>query len=397
MSIRGHESRGKLPISLSPEEWTARPGQVIPSLDGARAVSVVIVLLGHLVLPARLVGVSALGLDIFFLISGFLITRLFFAEAKETGDVNLGLFYLRRLLRLYPVLVAYMGLVLVVLTIRGAPLDILQITSVFFYFLNYLMAHQEFNGISSSFPNGVLWSLSVEEHFYLFAPLAFVLLRGRPGAMIRFAIGVCLASLILRYVYVTVWPGIEKTLWIYRHSETRADSIAFGMLLASLCETQWGRNLIARLITRTGVVFAALVLLGSYAIRDPYFQNTLRFTIQGLALMPLLAAVVFGQPFRFANQLLNASPVRWVGRLSYSLYIWHGGVMFLFGWWLVTLTPAAEIPAHIALTFALAIVSYYVIEKPALRLRKYLHGSASQFITKKALPGRPSEPINVAP
>jgi peptidoglycan/LPS O-acetylase OafA/YrhL len=365
-------------LSLPSGEWNAKNGQIIPSLDGIRACSVIIVLLGHMVLPAKFIGISALGLDVFFMVSGFLITRLFFAECRAAGEVNLRLFYLRRLLRLYPVLIVYMLLVISVQLARRGPIDWLEIASVFFYFWNYLTAHQEWIGHSSPFPIGVLWSLSVEEHFYLFAPLVFVVVRGSAVAMLRFAIVVCAACLLLRYAYVAIWPGIEHTLWIYRHSETRVDSIAFGVALASLCEFAGGQRLVAMLASRAGVAIGFLILLASYAIRDAYFQNTLRFTIQGLALMPLVAGVVFGQPFRFANSILNSPPLVWVGRLSYSLYIWHGGVFFLFGTFLVMLSTPLKVGAEVGLTFLLAVVSYYVVERPALRFRKYLHNPVTK-------------------
>ena len=108
------EFLARSPTSLPIEDWSARSGQTIPSLDGVRACSVSIVLVGHLILPSSLIGFSALGLDIFYLVSGFLITRLFFAEAKDTGSLNLRTFYLRRIIRLYPVLLVYLMLVLTI-------------------------------------------------------------------------------------------------------------------------------------------------------------------------------------------------------------------------------------------------------------------------------------------
>src|SRR6201999_2480560 len=124
---KGSSSR---PLNLSFDDWGARSGQVIPSLDGIRAVSLLIVLLGHVVLPASMIGITALGLDIFFFVSGFLITRLFYSESKETGGVNLLTFYLRRVLRLYPVLAVYLVVALIVQTFRNVPVNKLEVYSV---------------------------------------------------------------------------------------------------------------------------------------------------------------------------------------------------------------------------------------------------------------------------
>ncbi|PSO16465.1 acyltransferase [Bradyrhizobium sp. MOS003] len=373
-------------LSIAANDWPARSGQTIPSLDGLRAGSVMLVLLGHLILPSSMIGISALGLDVFFLVSGFLITRLFFAEARESGHLNLRAFYLRRIVRLYPVLFVYLAIVLTVQTARGGDINTFEVSSVLFYFWNYLTAHQEIVGDSSILPIGVLWSLSVEEHFYLFAPLAFICLRGSPLAMLRATLAVCAATLLLRYLYCFIWPGIEKTLWIYRHSETRADSIAYGAMLACLVQINPYHHIVKFLAGRTAFVIGTMVLLSSYAIRDPYFQNTLRFTIQGLALIPMLCGVVFGQPFPFLNSLLNQFIVRWIGQISYSVYVWHGGIIFLFSWWLFQLPNFLNLFLQLALTFVLAACSYYVVERPALKLRKLVRTSPSSGKTATAAP-----------
>jgi peptidoglycan/LPS O-acetylase OafA/YrhL len=266
--------------SLPIEDWPARSGQTIPSLDGIRACSVSIVLIGHLILPSSLIGFSALGLDVFYLVSGFLITRLFFAEAKDAGSLNLRTFYLRRIIRLYPVLLIYLTLILTIQFTRGAPIDRLEVSSVLFYFWNYLVAHHELMGVWSNIPIGQLWSLSVEEHFYLFAPIAFVFFRGSARSTIKVALGICIGSLLLRYLYTFMWPGIEKTLWIYRHSETRGDSIAYGMLLACLAQSEAHRHIIKLLASRRAFVIAAVALVCTYAIRDQYFRNTLLLRLE---------------------------------------------------------------------------------------------------------------------
>ena len=119
-------------LHLSPAEWPARSGN-IPSLDGVRGCSILLVLVGHMLLPTSLVGISAIGLKVFFVLSGFLITRLLLAENKHTGHINLRNFYVRRLLRLYPVIIAYVCITSAVLLIRGQSVPPLELISVFLY------------------------------------------------------------------------------------------------------------------------------------------------------------------------------------------------------------------------------------------------------------------------
>jgi peptidoglycan/LPS O-acetylase OafA/YrhL len=356
-------------LHLSPADWRAAHGNV-PSLDGLRAVSIAIVLMGHMVLPASLLGISALGVKIFFFISGFLITRLLLAENRASGHVSLGNFYIRRFLRLYPVLIVYMILVVAVTLARGNTFAYVDAASVFFYFVNYLLIQYELVNQGMTLPVSVLWSLSVEEHFYLFAPLAFVFVRGNALKMLVVAVAICVLSLGIRLAYAAIWPDIIDTLLIYKHSETRFDSIAFGVVLACMTELGAGRRLIALLSTRTAFVCGLIVLLGSFALRDAYFQNTWRFTIQGLSLFPIVAGLVFAQPFGVFNAILNSRPFVWVGRLSYSLYVWHGGVLFLFGWAIGTLHGATLGFVELALTLMLATLSFYIVERPVLALRK---------------------------
>lgn len=373
------------PLSLADTDWPANK-RIVPSLDGLRAASITIVLAGHMILPAALVGVSALGLTIFFFISGFLITRLMFAELRETGGLSLPNFFIRRVLRLYPVLVVYMLCVIVVMIAKGQRPPPIEALSVSFYFYNFLLAHNELLNIDTIMPIGVLWSLSVEEQFYLFAPVTLVFLRFSPISMLRVALAVCVASLTLRYLYVVLWPGIENTLWIYRHSETRADSIAFGVVLATLCEWEGGRRLIKALSTRPAFATSVLVLLATYAVRDNYFQNTIRFTIQSVALVPIVCGVVFAQPFPWINRGLNLASVRWVGRLSYSLYIWHGGTTFFFGSIFSRMPAPLAVIVDLVVTFLMAVASYYIVERPALRWRRAFNKTTAVVPTIGGVP-----------
>lgn len=357
--------------SLPEQKWASVKGTV-PSLDGVRAISVSIVLVGHMLLPASWVGISAIGLKIFFFISGFLIARLLIAEHKEKGQISLSGFYWRRVLRLYPVILFYVGLVVSVSIWRGLDVRGIDVAGVFLYFVNYLVIHYDNSGQTMSIPVSMLWSLSVEEHFYLFAPLALVLLRGDPKRMLLGAVAICFVSLGLRLFYAHSWPEMLGGLEIYWRSETRFDCIAFGVILACMTEFPAGRAVIKTLSSRWFFIAGVGLLLLSYAYRDSFYQLTWRFTIQSLALYPIMIGVVFACPFPIVNKILNTRVFVWVGALSYSLYVWHGGVVFLFGSLLDKLPAGMISYVEFVMAFALAVASYYLIERPALGLRHFL-------------------------
>ncbi|MBB6161060.1 peptidoglycan/LPS O-acetylase OafA/YrhL [Rhizobium wenxiniae] len=320
-----------------------------------------------MLLPASLVGISAFGLKTFFFISGFLITRLLLAEYRYSNNVSLSAFYGRRFIRLYPVLITYVAVVWLVAIVRQQHVDIIDPLAVFFYFVNYLAVFTDGGG--HTLPIGLFWSLSVEEHFYLVAPIVIFFLRGDARKILIFAVAVCVFSLFLRLLYVELWPGIEGTLHIYWRSETRFDSIAYGMILACCADIKAGRRLIQFISGRFAVAAAAFVLLGSFAIRDDYFQMTWRFSIQGLALIPLISAVIFARTIPIANYLLNSTLMVWIGVLSYSLYVWHGGVMYLFSSFIHSLPTYSQSSAELIMTIALALCSYFIVERPANKVR----------------------------
>ncbi len=215
---------------LSLDIFAANDGNV-PSLDGLRAFSILLVLFGHFLLPTKISGIGAFGVTVFFFISGFLITRLLFAEMKRTGRIAITHFYLRRLLRLYPALVVSITLCAALVIYRGQPLDAVELESVFLYFSNYLIAYREFHSSAYTLPIGALWSLSIEEHFYLLFPAIFIMFKGSPTRVAQIAIGICIACLGIRCFYLSLWPEWVGTLATYWRSETRFDSIAFGVLI----------------------------------------------------------------------------------------------------------------------------------------------------------------------
>ena len=365
------------PLRLGPERMAAAEGWA-PSLDGLRALSIGLVMVGHLI--SDRLAPAGFGVATFFVISGFLISRLLLAEAKRTGSVSLPRFYGRRLLRLYPALLGYVAIVTLTYAATGHRFSGQEICAVVFYYANYfyvwVSAHP---AVTAIMPFGIFWSLAVEEHFYLVFPPLLLALRGRAGRLFWAMAAVCAAELAWRLFSVAHDPALAgPESPIYYRTDYRLDSLAFGVALTAACETARGRAAVLWLGRPLPVALATIALLASFGWRDPAFRETFRYSLQGAALAVLLGAVLFQRWLRPVQLGLNLPVLAWVGRLSYSLYIWHLATPEIAR----TLLPGAgepvQVVARVALTFALAAASYYALERPVLRLRRRLGSRAGR-------------------
>jgi len=364
----------------------AQPGEV-PSLNGLRAVSISLVLLAHAVDNKLFPG--GLGVLIFFVISGFLITRLLFLERRRTGRVSLPAFYARRLFRLYPVITVYTVVVIALFLALDLPINAVEPASALFYFANYLYSTPHFN---DHMPFGIFWSLSVEEHFYLLLPSLFFLLAGRKRTLAVIVGIACLACLVARLVVLHVHPELTDSYVLYFRTQYRLDSIGFGVLLAIFCETEEWRWIVRACARPAVVAIAAAALFASLAIRDPWFREGIRYSLQSAAVAVLIAALLFGERYRLAQKVLNWRLADWVGRLSYSLYVWHMLMLFLiaklFGQEFGAVGSAA---LGLAASFLVATVSYSVVESPLRtipqRFRRWRQGHAPVVSTDETMAG----------
>ncbi|HEY3637457.1 MAG TPA: acyltransferase [Rhizomicrobium sp.] len=340
----------------------------VPSLDGLRAISILIVLLSHFVSSRIFPG--GFGVLVFFVVSGFLITRLLYAEANSTGRIRLGNFYLRRFFRLYPVVTVYAACVVLFCMFTHVRIDWYEPLSALFYFANYLYALDPAvtRVGAGAMPFSIFWSLSVEEHFYFIFPVLFLILRRRPRTLITTLILVCALCLALRILLAAAYPQWLDTK-IFYYTDLRLDSIVFGVLLAAVCETRQGRNLVTLLGHPLAVAGAALAIILSLIIRDPWFRETLRYSLQAGAVVVILAALVFSDRYRAVQTILNFSFVSWIGLLSYSLYVWHPLLPIILYRAVPGFPHKLEAPICLVASLAVAAISYYGLEKPAGALR----------------------------
>jgi peptidoglycan/LPS O-acetylase OafA/YrhL len=292
---------------------------LIPSLDGLRAVSILLVFIGHLGLNIRIPG--GFGVTVFFFLSGFLITTLLLREYDSYQSISLKRFYLRRVLRLAPplLLTLFGASVLVWSGYAQGTLDPLTMLSQVFFFYNYFSLYGPVEPVVEGL--GILWSLSVEEHFYLIWPVLFLLLMwGRIG--LHHLIGLIVLSLIWRYLRVLGFGDDEWTIYI--STDTRFDSLLFGCLLAVMHHRKLG---IPRALQKPVVMYAILalavaVILFTFVYRDEVFRSTLRYTLQGLALLPIFHFAVT-RPEALVFRPLNWGFVRRIGVWSYTVYLCH--------------------------------------------------------------------------
>ena len=339
----------------------------IPSLDGLRAVSIVLVLLAHLVgtrsspltlAAGNLLALGELGVHVFFVISGFLITRLLLEEIGSTGRISLTNFYFRRTMRIFPAYYAFL-LVLFVLALSNvvqlAPRDLSHALT---YTSNYYAGRSWFVGHT--------WSLSVEEQFYLLWP-AVVVLAGRRRALVIAACAVLIAPMVRTASWELMrWSGDG----IGHRFETVADAIAIGCVLAGARDWMHRQPLYRRVLESSWfVVVPCLAVAGSLLHDHPVAHFLIGMSVMNAAMVVTLDwCVTFGSGR--VGRALNCAPLVFVGTISYSLYLWQQ--LFLNR---TAANAMSTFPVNIALAVAAALASYYLVEQPSLRLRRRLETS----------------------
>jgi peptidoglycan/LPS O-acetylase OafA/YrhL len=263
---------------------------------------------------------------IFFFLSGYLITTLMLAEREGTGQINITNFYTRRVLRLMPpllisLMIAYILTYTKVLSggITGAGL-----AAQLLYFANYYGLFFD-HGKTIPDGTGILWSLAVEEHFYIVYPLLLTLLLGsalRLRTIGAFLGVVCVAVLAWR-IYLVQSPDFISDRTYYA-SDTRIDSIIYGCILAIVANPsqQMKQRTGMFPLQWAGLAASACILLLTLIYRDAVFRETIRYSIQGLALMPIFYfAIRFSDNYLFRK--LNVPLAVTLGTYSYAIYLIH--------------------------------------------------------------------------
>jgi peptidoglycan/LPS O-acetylase OafA/YrhL len=342
-------------------------------LDGLRGVAVLLVVGYHLAVPGLLPG-GAHGVDVFFALSGFLITAILVAE-RHDGRLDVPAFYARRAARLLPALGVLLAVWVLVLlaahdTIwlaatpatgpRGVPVEpgpaLRDVGLAAVYLGNWVHALGDGRA-----PIGHLWSLAVEEQFYLLWPLALVVVLRASLTRARVAVlGLVCVSAALPFVY---WNGGTGYSRIYFGTDTRV----VGLLLGALLALGWQQRRAAGAGERPGLRWRAAlgVAVLAYLVvdRSPFRGfATVAPAVSALAACQVVALLV-ERPAGRAARVMSWRPLVWVGQRSYGLYLWH----YLFATWLHPVRGWWRVPATLALSFAVTVVSWTFVEQPVQR------------------------------
>ena len=319
----------------------------IPSLDGLRALSIAAVLMAHS--ATHFVGsfvhtrvfkyvfaiLSYFGVTVFFVISGYLITTLLQREYLKNSRIDIGGFYRRRAARILPASLFYIAVILIV----GHPTFLQSIYALTFT-TTYFSGH-------AYLPLQHLWSLSVEEQFYLLWPLVFA--TGIKNAR-RYCWVILLISPVVRLILYR--SGYQE---FFHCAPAIADSIGAGCLLAFYQDQV--RDFVRKYFLST-VSFLALGAATILAAGELY--RTHLVLLWGA--VPCLIALIIAASIERKGAVLNSAPMVWVGLLSYSLYLWQQPFLLFDG-------PLNNLFVRLLLTFVVAYISYRLVEQPMLRLR----------------------------
>lgn len=331
----------------------------IPSLDGIRAVAVLLVVIAHAGFGHIVPG--GFGVTIFFFLSGFLITTLLEKEFRKTDNVSIKHFFLRRFFRLFPplfaVLILSYSLAATKLIDGGVSLP------GFLYQLFYLANYNKIFYWDESIPQGlgILWSLAVEEHFYIFFPTIFLLLRkfGGVKAAVTFVVSLCVLVLLWRLYLVYGLDMAHRR--IYYGTDTRIDSILYGCLFA-LVFSPFNKAMDAE--TKIDSKFWLLMGAGSGLIlfsllyRDESFRETFRYTIQGIGLMPFFYYAVALNNHKLFSWL-NFEFMKKLGVYSYSIYLIH----FVLTGIVVKYELTQSNWLHFIYVIVVSVIFAYIIDK----------------------------------
>lgn len=361
---------------------SARPAtKAIPSLDGLRAVSIAIVFVSHAGMRQIIPG--TFGVTVFFFLSGYLITTLMRLEWSGTGHVSLRNFYLRRMLRIFPPLYVTLAFasVLSLTGVLPAVLTWKAFAAQALFCANYYKIY--FAGWGMPPGMMVLWSLAVEEHFYLGFPLLYIVMqRWKLGPQRQAAILLALSLVILAWRYALIHMlGVDfgggeggwSAGWhrLAESTDARIDSILFGCVLAI-----WGNPALdaSRFSERTWkhvlLPLGLAALVATFVYRNEEFRLTARYTVQGVGLVPVFVTAV-RYPAWWVFRPLNWKWVAHLGAISYTFYLVHDTFIHVADHWFGRPTLAGAIGSLVA-TLVFCELSYRYVEKPCATLRKRL-------------------------
>lgn len=354
----------------------------LPSIDSLRAIAVIAVIIYHI--DANYLPGGFLGVDLFFVLSGYLISSLIIKEYKSTGTVNLYNFYVRRARRLLPAVYFMITVVLIIITLfNGVLLKKSYLDALFGYIYSsnwWYIFHKldYFDSFGSQSPFKHLWSLAIEEQFYMFFPLIFLIFNRKSKSnnsnskLNKNFIYVVLSLILVSLIAHILLFDINNINRIYFGTDTRAFSLLVGVVGAILYpmdrlseRTTKKDNMIYSIVSLVSILVLICIMINTSEYNTWLYRGGFLL----VAIIGLIIIISSGRQYTFMSKLLSFKPLVFIGKISYSLYLWHFPI-------LVVTTPVSEIgnpnlfyvTLRIVLIFLVATGSYMFVETPIRKL-----------------------------
>ncbi len=330
----------------------------IPSLDGLRTISILLVIVGHFFFVlgfGELGNLGNLGVRVFFVISGFLITGLLLKEIDKTSTINLFKFYFRRTLRIFPPFYFYLLVVLVFTLIGFTSAKLINIFFASIYLTNYITP--------ANWLLGHTWSLAVEEQFYILFPGLLLILGIRKTKF--FLIFLVLISPLIRLADYRIFG--DEYIWVGKGFHDNMDALAIGCLL-SLFYVRLHQTAIYKkfLDSKIVFIFPVFILLFNIQIDHPHIFFGICFSAMNILIALCIDWSVTNYD-SFVGKVLNSKPLVMLGMMSYSIYLWQQPFFNPDNPSVLT-----KFPFNFIGLIVMTLISYYIVEKYSLQARKNL-------------------------
>jgi peptidoglycan/LPS O-acetylase OafA/YrhL len=378
--------------------WSTRnsgtmKSKYFPALDGLRCVAIGLVMLAHANFPHLSTG--GIGVDLFFVLSGFLITSILLSEFQRYGSINYKNFYARRFLRLIPCLVVVVIGVAIEKRVVTGSWPFMRLLPAIGYVMNWAKIYV--NG--KHLLLGHTWSLAVEEQFYLIWPLLILLtctwIRS-PRKRLAFFLALAAGLSIYRTLMVPYYSGVR----IYFGSDTHSDGLVLGAAVAFFVAIlPEGRlpdsasRVVAYVFTPLALI-ALCVVLASWDLWSPP-MGRVGFTLVAVASAVLVLDLVAGS-HSLLQWLLCLAPAVWIGRISYGLYLWHLPIYHTLDDLHVPDRWVARLAIGGPLSVGVAALSFYTVEKRFLKLKSQFARKPDAALPVAPAPADPPDLANVA-